>query len=520
MTNGTTRLIVVDDLESNRYVVSTWLRRAGFHVVEARTGAEALQKLDAEPFDLAVLDVHLPDMSGYEVCRYIKESPALAAMPVLHISATATTAIDRSEGLRRGAEGYLVEPVEQEELVATVEALLRAAKAHQTSVRLAGRLRQLHLSTVAISEVQETELLLRAIAREAAKLFARPAVVLFATGDETYASRCDAGENPELHQLRNGSSPSIAALPTDGEVSYEEVRTAVPAQALVNAESYIVADISRRDDQTGRLLIAAESSTDEEEQRVVLEQLARVAEAALHNCRTHDIERHIAVTLQRGLLPETIPSIRGYDVGVRYEASALHAEVGGDFYDIFEGGDGRVFLAIGDVGGHSVEAATVMAQLRTAFRAYALEGHDPVSTLRHLNELLMRFHTNATATVCCGWLEQRTGECVLANAGHVPPLFISNGTARFYATNEPLLGLTFDRSAFHITLGPGDSLLFFTDGLVERRGERIDEGLQRLANVASRPFATMEDLCRCAFAELRPGNVDDDVAIMAIRRDG
>lgn len=513
------RLLVVDDIESNRYVVTTWLRRAGYHVVEARTGHEALQKIESQAFDLAVLDVNLPDMTGYEICEFIKKTPATSAMPVLHMSATATHTADRSEGLRRGAEGYLVEPVEREELLATVEALLRAANAHQMSLRLADRLRKLHDATLAINELQDTETLVGTITCEAAKLSSQPAIVLLSMDDSAFAAICAPGDEAVFYRLNPAIGREIQSLPKDGRIALGDVQSFLPLDALPLPEHYIVSDLGRRFDQMGRILIAAAPPPLDDEQIVVLSQLARVAGAALHNSRMHDVERRIAVTLQRGLLPETIPPIAGYDVAVRYEASAMHAEVGGDFYDVFEGGDGRLFIAIGDVAGHSLEAATIMAQLRTGFRSYALEGHSPVAILDRLNELLMRFHLETTATVCCGWLDPKTGECSLANAGHVPPLLVQNGEPQYALIAGTLLGFPIRTGTSHqFQLNPGDRLILYTDGLVERRRESIEDGLARLADLASHESDTMDAFCERAFAELRPGNVDDDVAIMAIQR--
>lgn len=513
----TKRVLIVDDVETNRYILSTWLRRAGYHVIEARTGAEALRKVDSVPFDLAVLDVNLPDISGYDICEYIKTRDSTSAIPVLHVSATATNMSDRSEGLRRGAEGYLCEPVEREELLATIEALLRAASAHQISLRLAERLRKLHDATVEINEMQDAQTLLKTIAHESAALLGAGAIVIVNMDDNAFAATCAIDGEPRFHILNQTASRAIQSLPKSGHMRGADVGAILPLDA-VSSDDFAVADLGRRIDQQGRILIAASPGFDEEH-FVVLRQLARIAGLALHNTQMHEIERRIAVTLQRGLLPDSTPQSTEFDIAVRYEASAVHAQVGGDFYDVFEGADGRLFLAIGDVVGHSLEAATVMAQLRTAFRSYALEGHDPVRILDSLNALLIRFHRDVTATVCCGILDPRTGTCTLANAGHVPPLLLHDGTPQFIWIGGTLLGLPFHRGTVtHFELRPGDRLIFYTDGLVERRGESIEEGLARLAAFASQETGTMDEFCERAFAELGPGNVADDVAMLAIRR--
>lgn len=125
-------IVVVDDTEASRYAVSRILRQAHFEVREATTGAEALRLAGEKP-DLVVLDVNLPDMSGYDVCRRIKADPATAATPVLHLSASFVQSEDRSEGLECGADGYLTYPLEPRELVAHVEALLRVRRAEKAA---------------------------------------------------------------------------------------------------------------------------------------------------------------------------------------------------------------------------------------------------------------------------------------------------------------------------------------------------------------------------------------------------
>ena len=124
-------ILHVDDNEANRYAVSRSLVKAGFHVTEAVTGAQALEKIGSNP-DLVILDIRLPDMNGFEVCRRIKSDPITARIPVLHLSASAASSADKARGLDGGAEGYLIRPVDPVELIATVRALLRARETEES----------------------------------------------------------------------------------------------------------------------------------------------------------------------------------------------------------------------------------------------------------------------------------------------------------------------------------------------------------------------------------------------------
>jgi serine phosphatase RsbU (regulator of sigma subunit)/DNA-binding response OmpR family regulator len=514
------RILVVDDSESNRYVLATWLRRAGYEVFEGKTGAEALEIAAAEEPDLVVLDINLPDMTGYDVCERIKSDRATSSIPVLHVSATAIQPADRSEGLRRGAEGYLVEPLEREELLASIEALLRGAAAERTAIVLARRLRALNDATYALNEAPSLEHLLTAIVREASALFETTAIANAVVGDRSFLAVAVSGEDAVLHD-HDPASLQATRRALAG-------RTTVGAAALMGlipghrVSTFLVAEFRDPVGVHGFLLVGRETNAPRtlgDESEVVLTQYARAAGIALRNARSFDVERQIALTLQKSLLPDVVPSIPGLDIAVRYQASAEHAEVGGDFYEIFTLEDGRVVLAIGDVVGHSLEAAAVMAQLRTAIRSYMLEGHGPAAMLARLNRLLLRFHPDVTATVCCAVYDPADGRGVLANAGHPPPLLRTATEVGFLPLGGPLLGVEATAAAERVfTLARDDLFVLFTDGLIERRRETIEDGLARLASVVAEGAGELDTLCDRMVRLAGPASATDDIAIVAVRR--
>ena len=129
-------ILVVDDTEASRYAVSRILRKAGFTVLEAANGARALHLMEQKP-DLVILDINLPDMSGYEVCQRIKTVPATASVLVMHLSASFVDSEHRVQGLERGADGYLTYPLEPRELIANVQAMLRLRHAEKAMPRSA-----------------------------------------------------------------------------------------------------------------------------------------------------------------------------------------------------------------------------------------------------------------------------------------------------------------------------------------------------------------------------------------------
>lgn len=179
-------ILNVDDYEAGRYASSRVLRQAGFAVVEAATGADAL-KLALQRPDLIVLDVHLPDMDGFEVCRQLKRDRRTAQIPVLQMSAAYRGAGDRARGLEGGADAYLAQPVEPRELVATVHSLLRdhpvTDAARRSERRFASPLQALAAAALAISRTASPEEVLRVLTDEARRLIgARHAVARLGAG--------------------------------------------------------------------------------------------------------------------------------------------------------------------------------------------------------------------------------------------------------------------------------------------------------------------------------------------------
>jgi anti-sigma regulatory factor (Ser/Thr protein kinase)/putative methionine-R-sulfoxide reductase with GAF domain len=258
------------------------------------------------------------------------------------------------------------------------------------------------------------------------------------------------------------------------------------------------------------------------EDAALLQLAAAQAAPAIERARLFDVldrEHRNAVALQRSLLPEGLPDIAGIEVAARYLPA--RDEVGGDWYDVIELRRGLVGFAIGDVAGHGVRAAALMGQLRTGLRAYALDGHGPGETLKRLDRLLQTIRGRGMATAAYGVIASDTGLLRLANAGHPPALRISaTGEARLMeATTAPPLG-TLPYPTYReveTSLGPGETILMYTDGLVERRGEALTIGLERLRQAASGATGA-NAVCERVLQALVPALVAaDDVALVALR---
>jgi serine phosphatase RsbU (regulator of sigma subunit) len=251
------------------------------------------------------------------------------------------------------------------------------------------------------------------------------------------------------------------------------------------------------------------------------EQLAdRLEQVATENSRLYAEQRGIAQTLQHALLPADLPQLRGLQASARYEAGVEGVDIGGDWYDAMAVDDKRLLLVVGDVSGRGLDAATTMAALRYAIHAYAAQGDKPGTILTKLNKLVSVKSSGQLATVLCVLVDLDTHELTITSAGHLPPLLISDGHGEFVKSDVGLpIGV--DRHAAYtsatVTVAPGATLLAFTDGLVERRGESIDVGLGRLRDHATSNHATLDELLTRVVSNLRQDGSDDDTAIAGIR---
>ena len=252
----------------------------------------------------------------------------------------------------------------------------------------------------------------------------------------------------------------------------------------------------------------------------ILVQLAQMASVAIANARLYERERGIAVTLQENLLPAVLPDIPGVVTAARYRAGAEGVQVGGDWYEVIPLPGGRVGMAIGDVVGRGVRAAAMMGQLRVALRAYALELDSPAAVAGRVASFMRTLDSDQMGTSVYAVLDPRSGELRFTIAGHPPPLVVSAEGEAGFLDGTP--GLPFgvrgdaEYAEASAVLAPGSTLLLFTDGLVERRGEPIDSGLERLRGLAAGRSADPSALCERVLAALLDDAHPDDVAILAV----
>jgi serine phosphatase RsbU (regulator of sigma subunit)/anti-sigma regulatory factor (Ser/Thr protein kinase) len=334
----------------------------------------------------------------------------------------------------------------------------------------------------------------------------------------------DPRDHPILRVARTGLSELV--LPTDP--GFEHLADALQSQATPGIaspapNSALVVPLTIRDGVLGVMTLMATTpgrhlGLDDLE---LAGELARRAAAGAENARLFAGQRAAAVTLQHALLPERLPDIPGVQLAARYTPAGSGVEVGGDWYDVLALADGTVGLAMGDVVGKGVRAASLMGQLRNALRAFAWDGHDPAAVLERLNRLVTELgSSDHMATLVYAVLDPEGGELRLASAGHPPPaLRHPDGTVTFLevAPGVPLGALPDSRyTETSVSVEPGSTLLFYTDGVVESRELPLDEGMERLRGWLA-TGRDGEDLCNvindAATAERA---TSDDVALLCV----
>jgi PAS domain S-box-containing protein len=340
--------------------------------------------------------------------------------------------------------------------------------------------------------------------------------------EERYPSDPDA-PNGAWNVMRTGQSELIHEITDEmlraGVVDEEQLQIALDLQLRSALTVPLVA--------RGRVLgvitwVSAESerlySADD---LALAEDLAKRAAIAIDNAELHSETLAAAVQLQHAVLPESLPVLPGWQIASYYSPSG-RTDVGGDFYDAVPLSHGRLAIFVGDVMGRGVTAAAAMAQMRSAVRAYIAVDPAPEAVMANLDLMFARYPTEQLVTLVYLLLDPARDELAVANAGHPPPVLLRAdlGTEQLpLATGCPLGVQPANRTQASVPFHAGDTVLAFTDGLIERRDEDIDKGqdrvLKALASLAEPDLSAALD---AIVTRLRDPSRDDDVAALAVRR--
>ncbi|MBP0460903.1 SpoIIE family protein phosphatase [Streptomyces montanisoli] len=263
------------------------------------------------------------------------------------------------------------------------------------------------------------------------------------------------------------------------------------------------------------------------EDRNLLVALGSSIAQSLQRAMLFEQEHDLAEGLQQAMLPRRIPQVPGAQIAVRYRSARLGRDIGGDWYDVIPLPGGRIGAVIGDVQGHDTHAAAVMGQLRIVLRAYAAEGHEPATVMARASSFLQELDTDRFATCIYAEADLTTGVVQLVRAGHVDPMLrdTDGSSRRLPVPGGMPLGLSalfgqLDYPVKTLELDPGQTLVMYTDGLVELPGADLDDGLLELAELVRSGPHDLQALADrlCAVVDERGG--EDDVAVLLLRRRG
>lgn len=325
-------------------------------------------------------------------------------------------------------------------------------------------------------------------------------------------SRIDAQNEPwnGILEGRTVLVPELHRLTGDGNQETSAVLTPIPGaddSFLGALLVYFQGQLTLGPDETGALSVFASQSG-----------------IAIENARRFERQRRVARSLQAGLLATDVPPLGSCEVGMVYEPANEEADVGGDFFDIFEVSEDRFGIVVGDVSGKGAEAAAQTAMAKYMLRAFAIRNPAPSSVLYHLNNALVTgFGEDRFATVVYGVFETSTRHCTIAAAGHPPPLIYRSETADIESVEVQgsILGAFEDQSYEQqsVELGANDSFLAFTDGLMETRSGDDFFGLERVREAFARhaPKLSGLELARSLYREAQDfGQVGDDTVVFTL----
>ena len=250
----------------------------------------------------------------------------------------------------------------------------------------------------------------------------------------------------------------------------------------------------------------------------LLQLAADRAATAVQSLRSRE-DHAAAIALQRSLVPSALPAVRGAEIAARYVSGS--GRVGGDWYDAFVLPSGQLGMVVGDVAGSGLGAAVIMGRIRSALRAYALEFPGPADVLRKLDHKMQYFEEGEVmATVCYAVLDPDSGQLRISSAGHFPPVIAAparHGAMAEIAVDPPIgVADAARRQVTTLALAPGAVLCLFTDGLVERRDEPVDDGITRLCETVTPgpPEGVCASIMQALVGSQYPG---DDIALLVLR---
>lgn len=297
----------------------------------------------------------------------------------------------------------------------------------------------------------------------------------------------------------------------------------------IGARSIISIPITIKDKSIGSIGIGTRipaQSPKAKAQLEFLETIATTVAIATENARLYEAQRNISTSLQRSMLPPYVPSIRGMEIGVRYSSATEEAEVGGDFYDIYNI-NGKYAMIIGDVSGKGIEAASSTSMMKYILRSYLYQNPSPAYAITEANKFINRQEERAVfITVFCSVYDPETGTLIFVNAGHPYPCLLNQiqKTCTVLTTFDPAIGIfnAYDFTESTVTMNSGNLLVSYTDGVIEARSDGEFFGEERLVDtllkVLNSPAQQIADSIIDSTLKFSHGRLNDDIALLVMRR--
>ncbi len=556
-------VLIVDDRPENLEALEAFLEPLGARIVTAASGREALSLLTTEQFAVILLDVQMPEMDGFETAASIRSRAETRSLPIIFLTGISASPENVFRGYEAGAVDYIVKPVDPAILRSKVAVFVDLFEKNREIARQAELLREQEQERREREAAEQRLRRSRFLAGVAAALEKR----LDVKGRAGQLARTcvpELGDVALVQLIEPDGVVEVAALATRG-VRDEMLRRLVGTRSNLSAfgswvfdaprgrvvepvtpdawrelglgndgdmlcarldlRSMIAVPLALGRRSLGVLVCASAAGGYGDEELELAKEVARKAAMAVENSRLFEAEQERSKALQQALLGRPEVASAGVTAAWRYLPGTAELEVGGDWYDLIEREDGRILVAVGDVVGHGVQAATAMGKLRSAMGALGLVVESVPELIGRLDQFAEKIEEARFGTVAAVQLQPETGELRYSLAGHPPPLVIdTEGKGAFLEGGAGLpLCIALDdgngRPEGRAFLAEGSTLILYTDGLVERRADSIDRGLERLKTAAvARSGYEPERLCDEIVDEFADGSLDD-LVFVCIRRE-
>lgn len=533
------RILLVDDDPRNLNILEGMLAPLSYDVRRAQDGAQALAQVTVDPPDLILLDVMMPGLSGFEVCRRLKSQTETQFIPIVLVTALGEREM-KVIGIEAGADDFITKPVDPHELRARVKSLLRIKALHDELQQRYLELQRLERMRDTLTQMIVHDLRapltgvmhhLHLVARHLQQAVESRAVVMFLRSPRDHAlwATAKVGLPDEvLGRVKIASNSSLVRLMERHrviEVSRQNV-SEVDWPGLQQMSSVLLVPMTLRSELLGAISLGPRLSDGAytAEDHTFLAAVADQVAVGIDHVRLREQEQEVdtARAIQQRLLPTTMPQLQGYGLAGAWQPARA---VGGDYFDVVPFSERTVGLCIADVVGKGMPAALLMSNVQAAVKAVAAEHVPPKALCEHVNRVM---YSNIAAgkfiTLFYGLLDAASKRLLYTNAGHNLPILVRrDGSQMRLNEGGTVLGV-FEEWPYQqgeVTLASGDRVVLFTDGVTEAQdGSGHEFGEERLLNlITEHRTLSATDLHQRvlnAVVEFGGGEVQDDVTLLVL----